>query len=54
MQSLESARQVLSKCEASSLVVIALAMAIAMALFKSHTPDLDMEIHRKDFPIDDA
>jgi cell division protein FtsL len=54
MQSLESARQMLSKCEASSLVVIALAMAIAMALFKSHTLDLDMDIHRKDFPIDDA
>jgi hypothetical protein len=54
MQSLESARQELSKCETSSSAVIALAVANAVALFKSHIPDLDMVILRKEFPIDDA
>jgi hypothetical protein len=29
-------------------------MANAMALFKNHLPDLDMEILRKDFTIDDV
>jgi hypothetical protein len=53
-QSLELARHVLSKREASSSMVITLAVANATSLFKSHTPDLDMEILRKDFPIDDA
>jgi hypothetical protein len=53
-QSLELARHVLSKHEASSSMVITLAVANATSLFKSHTPDLDMEILRKDFPIDDA
>jgi hypothetical protein len=52
-QSLELARHVLSKHEASSSMVITLAVANATSLFKSHTPDLDMEILRKDFPIDD-
>jgi uncharacterized tellurite resistance protein B-like protein len=36
------------------LVVISLAMANAAALFKNHLPDLDMEILRKEFTIDDA
>jgi hypothetical protein len=47
-------RQALSKCEASSSTVIASVVANAAALFKSHTLDLDMEILRKDFPIDDV
>jgi hypothetical protein len=29
-------------------------MANAMTLFKNHLPDLDMEILRKDFTIDDV
>jgi hypothetical protein len=47
-QLLESARQALSKREVSS------SMVIALALFKSNLPDLDMEILRKDFTIDDV
>jgi hypothetical protein len=45
---------VLSKREASSSVVITSAVANAVALFKSHIPDLDIQILRKDFPINDA
>jgi hypothetical protein len=52
-QSLESVQQVLSKHEVSSSMVIALVVDNAAALFKSHIPDLDMEILCKDFPIDD-
>jgi hypothetical protein len=47
-QLLESARQALSKREVSS------SMVIALALFKSNLPDLDMEILCKDFTIDDV
>jgi hypothetical protein len=36
------------------LAVIASVVANPMTLFKSHIPDLDMEILRKDFPIDDV
>jgi enoyl-[acyl-carrier-protein] reductase (NADH) len=53
-QSLESTRQALSKCEVSSSMMIASVVANATALFKSHIPDLDMEILHKDFPIDDV
>jgi hypothetical protein len=45
---------VLSKHEVSSLMVIASAVANVVALFKSHIPDLDIEILHKDFPIHDA
>jgi hypothetical protein len=34
--------------------VISLAVANIAALFKNHLPDLDMEILRKDFTIDNA
>jgi hypothetical protein len=34
--------------------VISLAVANAATLFKNHLPNLDMEILRKDFTIDDA
>jgi hypothetical protein len=34
--------------------VISLAVAHAVALFKNHLPDLDMEILHKDFIIDDT
>jgi uncharacterized tellurite resistance protein B-like protein len=36
------------------LTVISLAVANAAALFKNHLPDLDTEILRKDFTIDDT
>jgi hypothetical protein len=35
-------------------MMIASVVANATALFKSHIPDLDMEILHKDFPIDDV
>jgi hypothetical protein len=53
-QLLHLAQQTLSKRELSSLAVISSAMANAMALMKNHLPDLDMEILRKDFTVDDA
>jgi hypothetical protein len=53
-QSLDSARQALSKRELSSSAVIFSAVANAVALFKNHLPDLDMEILCKDFTIDDT
>jgi uncharacterized membrane-anchored protein YhcB (DUF1043 family) len=53
-QSLDSARQELSKREFSSSTVISSAVANAATLFKNHLPNLDMEILRKDFTIDDA
>jgi hypothetical protein len=53
-QSLDLARQALSKRELSSSTVISLAVANAAVLFKNHLPDLDVEIFRKDFTIDDV
>jgi hypothetical protein len=53
-QLLHLAQQTLSKRELSSLAVISSAVANAMALMKNHLPDLDMEILRKDFTVDDA
>jgi hypothetical protein len=53
-QSLDLARRALSKRELSSLMVISSAVANAVAIFKNHLPDLDVEILRKDFTIDDA
>jgi hypothetical protein len=44
----------LFKHEASSSMVITSVVANAAALFKSHVPDLDIEILHKDFPIDDT
>jgi tryptophan 2,3-dioxygenase len=51
---LEMARQTLSKREDSSILMISTAMANAIALLKSHLPDLDVELLRKDFAIDEA
>jgi hypothetical protein len=45
---------VLSKRELSSSIVISSAVANAMALVKSHLPDIDMEILRKDFTVGDV
>jgi hypothetical protein len=51
---LESARQALSKREDSSMLMILTAVANAMALLKSHLPDLDVELLRKDFVVDEV
>jgi hypothetical protein len=51
---LDSAQQALSKRELSSSAVISSGVANAVALMKNHLLDLDMEILRKDFTIDDA
>jgi hypothetical protein len=51
---LESAQQALSKCEDSSVLMILMVVANAMALLKSHLPDLDVELLHKDFAVDEA
>jgi hypothetical protein len=51
---LETAWQALSKHEDSSVLMILMAMANAMALLKSHLPNLDVELLRKDFVVDEA
>jgi hypothetical protein len=51
---LNSAQQALSKREISFSTVISSAVANAMALMKNHLSDLDMEILRKAFIVDDA
>jgi hypothetical protein len=51
---LETARQALSKHEDSSILMISMAVANAMALLKSYLPDLDVELLCKDFTVDEA
>jgi hypothetical protein len=51
---LESAQQALSKGEDSSILMISTTVVNAMALLKSHLPDLDVELLRKDFTVDEA
>jgi surface antigen len=51
---LETAWQALSKREDSSVLMISSAVANAMAMLKSYLPDLDVELLRKDFAIDEA
>jgi hypothetical protein len=46
--------QVLSKSEDSFVLMILMAVTNAMVLLKSHLPDLDMELLRKDFAVDEA
>jgi hypothetical protein len=46
-------QKALSKREVSSSAVISSAVANAMALVKNHLLDLDTEILRKDFTVDD-
>jgi chromosome segregation ATPase len=53
-QLLESAQKTLSKHESSFNMMISSAVAHAAALFKNHFPDLNMELLRKDFTVDDA
>jgi hypothetical protein len=51
---LEMARQALSKHEDSSVLMILTVVANAMALLKSHLPNLNVELLRKDFTVDET
>jgi hypothetical protein len=53
-QLLESARKTSSKRESSFNMMISSAVAHDVALFKNHLPDLNMELLRQDFTVDDA
>jgi hypothetical protein len=53
-QQLESAQKALPKREFSSLAVISLTVANAIALVKNHVPDFDVEILQIDFTIDEG
>jgi chromosome segregation ATPase len=53
-QMLESAQKTSSKHEISFNMMISSAVAYAAALFKNHLPDLNMELLRQDFTVDDA
>jgi hypothetical protein len=54
MQLLESAQKTLSKCESSFNMMISSTVAHAAALFNNHLPDLNIELLRQDFTVDDA
>jgi hypothetical protein len=54
MQLLESAQKTLSKCEDSFNMMISSTVAHAAALFNNHLPDLNIELLRQDFTVDDA
>jgi hypothetical protein len=51
---LESTQQVLAKREGSANMMISSAVAHTAALFKNHLLDLNVEILRQDFTLDDA
>jgi peptidoglycan hydrolase CwlO-like protein len=51
---LESARKTSSKRESSFNMMISSAVAHAAVLFKNYLPDLNMELLRQDFTVDDA
>jgi hypothetical protein len=51
---LESVQQALAKREGSANMMISSAVAHTAALFKNHLPDLNIEILRQDFTVDDA
>jgi hypothetical protein len=51
---LESAQQALAKREGSANMMISSVVAHIVALFKNHLPDLNVEILRQDFTVDDA
>jgi hypothetical protein len=53
-QLLESAQKTLSKCESSFNMMISSAVTHAVALFKNHIPDLNLELLRQDFTVDDT
>jgi hypothetical protein len=50
---LESTQQASAKGKGSTNMMISLAVAHTVALFKNHLPDLNMEILRQDFTVDD-
>jgi hypothetical protein len=51
---LESAQQAFAKREGSTNMMISSVVAHTAVLFKNHLPDLNMEIMRQDFTVDDA
>jgi hypothetical protein len=51
---LESARKTSSKRESSFNMMISSTVAHAAVRFKNHLPDLNMELLRQDFTVDDA
>jgi hypothetical protein len=51
---LELARKTSSKHESSFNLMISSAVAHAAALFKNHLPDLNMELLRQNFTVDDT
>jgi chromosome segregation ATPase len=53
-QLLDSAQQALFKQELLSSIVISSTVANVVALMKNHLPDLDMEILRNDFTVNDT
>jgi hypothetical protein len=53
-QLLESAQKTLSKHESSFNMIIFLVVTHVVALFKNHLPDMNMELLRQDFTVDDA
>jgi hypothetical protein len=53
-QLLESARKTSSMHKSSFNVMISSAVAHVVALFKNHLPDLNMELLRQDFTVDDV
>jgi uncharacterized protein with gpF-like domain len=53
-QLLESARKTASKREGSFNMMISSAVTHAAAVFKNHLPDLNMELLRQDFTVDNA
>jgi hypothetical protein len=48
------AQQALSKREDSSILMISMTVANGMVLLKSHLPDLNVELLRKDFAVDEV
>jgi hypothetical protein len=53
-QLLKSTQKTSSKHESSFNMMISSAVAHAVALFKNHFPDLNTELLRQDFTVDDA
>jgi hypothetical protein len=51
---LESTQQALAKRDGSANMMISSAVAHTAALFKNHLPDLNVEILRQDFTVDDT
>jgi hypothetical protein len=51
---LESTQQALAKREGSTNMMISSVVAHTAALFKNHLPDLNVEILRQDFTVDDS